>query len=303
MICIRMVTARRLGFCSSGLRPSDFGNFGAQTRQIERLFSSDRKDGSDHHAEFLKQIQEMNEERETLFNFSEEEYSSWSEEGKKPIIVSEEEPVTIPDVPQSSIWEEMSKSTQTTPTPSLSSLTPPPSSTTQSQIPNPQPFTHLNPTTNQIRMVPITHKKHTIRVASATTTVHFPPQVSALLKLSENNLYDATTPKGPIFSSAQIAGIMAVKNTANLLPLCHPLLPTAIDIDIAPCPESPHDRAVITCTVECDHSTGVEMEALMGCTVAGLTVIDFCKSVGGGVSLEGTRIVRKEGGKSGTRVY
>ena len=103
--------------------------------------------------------------------------------------------------------------------------------------------------------------------------------------------------KGDVLGVARIAGIMAAKRTAELIPLCHPLPLTAVTVDLAPegerCGRDRRDRAQPT------GRTGVEMEALTAASVAALTVYDMCKAVDRGMHIEGLRLVAKSGGKSG----
>ena len=103
--------------------------------------------------------------------------------------------------------------------------------------------------------------------------------------------------KGDVLGIARVAGIMASKRTADLIPLCHPLALTRVELDLNPENDPPavHCRA----TVETHGQTGVEMEALTAVQVALLTVYDMCKAVDRGMTMEGIRLVRKRGGKSG----
>ena len=95
---------------------------------------------------------------------------------------------------------------------------------------------------------------------------------------------------------ARLAGIMAAKRTADLIPLCHPLLLTKVAVDLVP---APPDAVEIEALVKLTGRTGVEMEALTAVTVAALTVYDMCKAIDRGMRIEAVRLVRKSGGKSG----
>jgi cyclic pyranopterin phosphate synthase len=106
--------------------------------------------------------------------------------------------------------------------------------------------------------------------------------------------------KGDVLGVARVAGIMAVKNTPNLIPLCHPLQITNCAVDFEPDPESGTVRAL--CTVRVDGRTGVEMEALTGVSVALLTIYDMCKALDKGMEIGGVRLLEKSGGKSGRYV-
>ncbi len=139
------------------------------------------------------------------------------------------------------------------------------------------------------RMVDITEKHDTQREAVAKGTVTMKPSTLDLLKTG-------SMPKGDVLTVAQLAGIMAAKQTPNLIPLCHPLLIGDIRVEF-----SLENNAVeITTTVKSIGKTGVEMEALTATAVAALTIYDMCKAVDRGMKIENIRLVRKGGGKSGT---
>jgi cyclic pyranopterin monophosphate synthase len=104
--------------------------------------------------------------------------------------------------------------------------------------------------------------------------------------------------KGDVLTVAELAGIMGAKRTAELIPLCHPLSLTSVQVTLEVQPDLPGVRAVAT--VEVRDRTGVEMEALTAVTVALLTVYDMCKSLDRGMRIESVRLLRKEGGRSGT---
>ena len=127
------------------------------------------------------------------------------------------------------------------------------------------------------------------RTATAETRVRFPREVAEALRAQQ-----FSTPKGPVFQTAIIAGVMAAKRTHELIPFCHPLgienCKLAIDMD--------GDDAVIRCTVSVHHKTGVEMEALTGASVAALTIYDMCKALSHDIVIAETRLVEKRGGKS-----
>ena len=109
---------------------------------------------------------------------------------------------------------------------------------------------------------------------------------------------EGATPKGNVLQVAQLAGIMAAKRTSGLIPLCHPLPLTSVEVELEPDPGLPGVRARATARV--DGKTGVEMEALTAVSVALLTVYDMCKALDRSMRLEGIRLLRKEGGRSGT---
>ena len=141
------------------------------------------------------------------------------------------------------------------------------------------------------RMVDISAKPDTERVALARGRVVMKP--STLRLIGEGGI-----PKGDVLSVAQIAGIMAAKNTPNLIPMCHPLLLTGISVDFNLDPEG--GVIEITATVKTTGKTGVEMEALTAVTGSALTIYDMCKAVDRGMRIQDVRLVRKSGGKSGT---
>lgn len=141
------------------------------------------------------------------------------------------------------------------------------------------------------RMVDISAKPDTERVALARGRVVMKP--STLRLIGEGGI-----PKGDVLSVAQIAGIMAAKNTPHLIPMCHPLLLTGISVDFSLDPEA--GVIEITATVKTTGKTGVEMEALTAVTGSALTIYDMCKAVDRGMRIQDVRLVRKSGGKSGT---
>mmetsp|Transcript_27668 Transcript_27668/g.63425 ORF Transcript_27668/g.63425 Transcript_27668/m.63425 type:complete len:215 (-) Transcript_27668:297-941(-) len=135
-----------------------------------------------------------------------------------------------------------------------------------------------------------------LRSATARATLRFPPEIVAELAASPSG-DEMSGPKGPIFSTARLAGIMAAKRTPDLIPLCHPLSLSCVDVDFRM--EGP-GVVVIECTASLvDGRTGVEMEALTGASVAALTVYDMCKAVSHRMDFK-VELVRKAGGKGGT---
>ena len=145
----------------------------------------------------------------------------------------------------------------------------------------------------QARMVDVTAKDETLRIAEAMGRVVMQPETLRLLLAGE-------IAKGNVLTTAQVAGIMAAKRTPELIPMCHPLLLTGIDVDLTP--DVIVSTIEIRATVRTTGRTGVEMEALTAVTVAGLTVYDMCKAVDRGMSLEDVRVTSKSGGASGDYV-
>jgi cyclic pyranopterin phosphate synthase len=139
-------------------------------------------------------------------------------------------------------------------------------------------------------MVDVSAKDDTKREATARGRVVMQPETLKLLLRGE-------IAKGNVLTTAQIAGVMAAKKTHELIPMCHPLLLTGIDVDLTP--DEAASAIEIIATVRTTGKTGVEMEALTAVTIAGLTVYDMCKAVDRGMRVEAVRLVEKTGGKSG----
>jgi cyclic pyranopterin monophosphate synthase len=141
------------------------------------------------------------------------------------------------------------------------------------------------------KMVDVSDKDITSRIAVARGTVHMRAETLALI-------LDDKIEKGDVFSVARVAGIMAAKKTSELIPMCHPLNITSVEIDLTPA-ENPA-RVEIEVSVRVSGKTGVEMEAMNAVAVAGLTIYDMCKAVDREMSIGAIRLVKKSGGKSGT---
>jgi cyclic pyranopterin phosphate synthase len=139
-------------------------------------------------------------------------------------------------------------------------------------------------------MVDISAKPVTSREARARGVVRM--SANALKAIVAGNL-----PKGEVVATARIAGIQAAKRTSDLIPMCHPLNLTLIDVDCVPDPRLPGIR--IEALVRCEAKTGAEMEALTAVAVAALTVVDMAKSADHWMTIEGIELVEKRGGKSG----
>jgi cyclic pyranopterin monophosphate synthase len=139
-------------------------------------------------------------------------------------------------------------------------------------------------------MVDVSSKEEAARIAIAEGRV---VMAKATLRL----ILDGDAKKGDVLGAARIAGIMAAKRTHELIPLCHPLLLTKIDVDIAPDLSSP--GLTVRAEVRTLGQTGVEMEALTAVSIACLTVYDMAKSADRAMRIEGVRLVEKSGGKSG----
>jgi cyclic pyranopterin phosphate synthase len=148
-------------------------------------------------------------------------------------------------------------------------------------------FTHLDPL-GRARMVDVTPKEPTHRRAVARCKVFMQPETTAAIANRE-------VKKGDVLSVARVAGIQAAKRTADMIPLCHPLLVGSVSVNF----EIGDDFVAIEAQVDTVDRTGVEMEALHACSVAALTVYDMCKAADRGMRIEKVRVTRKSGGKSG----
>jgi cyclic pyranopterin phosphate synthase len=150
-------------------------------------------------------------------------------------------------------------------------------------------LSHLNER-GEARMVDVSNKSVTERTAIAEGFV-------AMNTETLDMILDGRAPKGDVLATARIAGIMAAKKTADLIPLCHPLPLTQVTLDFTPSHEPAGLR--VTATAKVEGKTGVEMEALTAVAVACLTLYDMCKAVDRAMSFSGIRLVEKTGGRSG----
>jgi cyclic pyranopterin monophosphate synthase len=148
-------------------------------------------------------------------------------------------------------------------------------------------LSHLD-SKGRARMVDVTQKAATSRRAVAEASIRLSPQTLSLLSRGK-------LPKGNAIETARLAGILAAKRTPDLIPLCHPLLLTHVDVEAELCRSGVRFLAGVSCT----GSTGVEMEALTAATVAALTLYDMVKAVEKGATIERVRLLEKSGGKSG----
>lgn len=145
--------------------------------------------------------------------------------------------------------------------------------------------------TDKVRMADVGDKPDTEREATAKALVRMQPATLASIQKGE-------LVKGDVLATAQIAGIMAAKNTPLIVPLCHPLLISNATVDFRL--DQPKSEVEITATVKNTGKTGVEMEALTAVAASALTIYDMCKSIDPGMRIEEIRLIRKSGGKSGT---
>jgi cyclic pyranopterin phosphate synthase len=141
------------------------------------------------------------------------------------------------------------------------------------------------------RMVDVSAKAITARIAVARGTIHMRPETLRLIRAGK-------VEKGDVFSVARVAGIMAAKKTPELIPMCHPLNITSVEIELTP--DDNPARVDIEASVRVSGKTGVEMEAMTAVSAAALTIYDMCKAVDRAMTIGEIRLVKKSGGKSGT---
>ncbi len=150
-------------------------------------------------------------------------------------------------------------------------------------------LSHINKE-GHAKMVDVSEKSDTLRIAKATGSIH-------MKKETLNRIINGGIKKGDVLAVSQVAGIMAAKNTSNIIPMCHPLLLTSVDISFS------HDidssLLTVKSTVSLTGKTGVEMEALTAVNVALLTIYDMCKAIDKDMVIKEVKLVSKTGGKSG----
>ncbi|MCF1483681.1 MULTISPECIES: cyclic pyranopterin monophosphate synthase MoaC [Rhizobium/Agrobacterium group] len=150
-------------------------------------------------------------------------------------------------------------------------------------------LTHIS-AAGEAHMVDVGDKVETVRVAIAEGHIRMAPETLALIR-------NGNAKKGDVIGTSRLAGIMAAKRTADLIPLCHPLILTKVSVDITEDTTLPGLR--VTATVKLTGKTGVEMEALTAVSVACLTIYDMAKAADKTMEIGGIRVVEKTGGKSG----
>jgi len=153
-------------------------------------------------------------------------------------------------------------------------------------------FTHLDEE-GRVRMVDVSEKSATAREAVAQGIITMQPETFDLIR-------EQKVKKGNVLETARIAGIMAAKKTAELIPMCHPLSITHVQVDFFPHPDTNSMR--IEAVVRVVGQTGVEMEALTAVSIAALTIYDMCKSYDRAMTISDVYLLKKSGGKSGTFV-
>lgn len=155
-------------------------------------------------------------------------------------------------------------------------------------MPHKQVLSHLSKT-GQVRMVDVSDKAPSVRMARAMAQVKLGPKIATALKRT------GAIAKGNVLETARIAGILAAKQTANLIPMCHTLPLDAVTVET----RWQGTTLQIETTARCTGRTGVEMEALVAASIAALTVYDMCKSADKGIVIQEVRLLEKSGGKSG----
>jgi cyclic pyranopterin phosphate synthase len=148
-------------------------------------------------------------------------------------------------------------------------------------------LTHLDKD-GHAQMVDIGDKPQTVRHAAAACLIVMRPETLAMITAG-------TVPKGDVLAAARIAGIMAAKRTADLIPLCHPLSLSRASVALTPTP----DGIAVRVDVETTDRTGVEMEALTAASIAALTIYDMCKAADRAMRIDNLRVIEKSGGRSG----
>ena len=148
-------------------------------------------------------------------------------------------------------------------------------------------FTHFNDQ-GRARMVDVSDKAPTLRTATAAGTVYMLPSTADAIR-------SGGVPKGDVLAVAQVAGIMAAKRTSEIVPMCHPLPLTGVDVRFS----LREDAVDVEATVRCRGETGVEMEALHAVSAAALTIYDMCKALQKDMVISDIRLLSKTGGKSG----
>ncbi|MEN4636579.1 cyclic pyranopterin monophosphate synthase MoaC [Pantoea agglomerans] len=150
-------------------------------------------------------------------------------------------------------------------------------------------LTHIN-AAGEAHMVDVSAKAETVREARAEVLVLMQPETLQMI-------IEGSHHKGDVFATARIAGIQAAKRTWELIPLCHPLMLSKVEVNLEAEPD--HSRVLITTLCRLTGKTGVEMEALTAASVAALTIYDMCKAVQKDIVIDQLRLISKSGGKSG----
>jgi cyclic pyranopterin phosphate synthase len=156
-------------------------------------------------------------------------------------------------------------------------------------------FTHFNQS-GRARMVDVSAKPETERLATAQAKVYLQPETLDTIRRGK-------IAKGDVLAVAQVAGVMGAKKTPDVIPMCHPIFLSSVDISFKEEPQPDREgrcSITVTATAKTNGQTGVEMEAMTAVCVAALTIYDMCKAVDRGISFSDVWLVSKSGGKSGT---
>jgi cyclic pyranopterin monophosphate synthase len=156
-------------------------------------------------------------------------------------------------------------------------------------------FTHFNQS-GRARMVDVSAKAETERLATAQAKVYLQPETLDTIRRGK-------IAKGDVLAVAQVAGVMGAKKTPDVIPMCHPIFLSSVDISFKEEPQPDREgrcSITVTATAKTNGQTGVEMEAMTAVCVAALTIYDMCKAVDRGISFSDVWLVSKSGGKSGT---
>jgi len=242
---------------------------------------------------FEEQLLELKQEREDLFGFTDDEKTSWINRDNNDNSISADE---LNKIRESALDDEKEAHDNDTNYADTSHAN------TKNDIDNSddndnQLFSHVSANGESVSMVDVGNKTISRRTARARSVVIFPPEVMNAFQICSNNNNtndELIGPKGPIFSTAKLAGIMAAKRTSELIPLCHPLPLERVSVDIT----LENNKAIIECECRVSHKTGVEMEALTGASIAALTIYDMVKAVSHKVQISNTVLLKKTGGKS-----
>lgn len=276
----------------------------ASSRQsITTTSVHDNSDDDDENNETtaVTELEALKNERQELFGFTKEEEASWSSAGgthKHAVDFLQEIEQARREMDQT-LTVQQQQQQQSNSTHASTTVTSP-RRDNQSPSLSEKKLTHVADDGQSVHMVDVGAKEATRRTATAESIVVFPDEVLEAFggqhphNSSDSNKSELIGPKGPIFSTATLAGIMAAKQTSNLIPLCHPLPLEQVTIDIQ---WRSRNTIAIQCCCRVTHKTGVEMEALTGATIAALTVYDMVKAVSHNVEIQQTRLLHKDGGK------
>jgi cyclic pyranopterin phosphate synthase len=238
---------------------------------------------------YRQQVEEWKNEREELFGFTDHDIDSWKKHGNDP----KHDPAFLETIEQARRLQQQKQKRRENRINALAEKQEEqeqPEKEEEEKESTSAALSHVDEQ-NRIHMVDVGQKTVTQRIAVARSIVRFPESVMRVLTKSDHELVG---PKGPILQTATIAGIMAAKQTSNLIPLCHPLPIQQVAVDFR---WITNTSLQIDCTCRVESKTGVEMEALTGATIAALTVYDMVKAVSHDVTIAETKLVQKHGGK------